>query len=91
VPFQTFLDFNRVLDYSGHISLTVFSLLPCFFAALIFALRFNKVSLTSRALAFNLFGCVLGALLEYLSNLWGLRSLILVATALYIASWVAKE
>jgi hypothetical protein len=91
VPFATFLDLNRLVDYSGHVSLTVFSLLPCFFAALIFALRFNKVSLTSRALAFNLFGCVAGAMLEYLSNLWGLRSLLLVATALYVASWTAKE
>jgi hypothetical protein len=91
VPFQSFLALNQVVDYSGHITLTLFSLLPCFFAGLIFALRFKTVKMPSRALAFNLFGCVAGALLEYLSNLWGLRSLILVSSFLYVLSWFARE
>lgn len=91
VPIETITEFNHVVDFSGNAALTVFSLLPCFFAALVFALRFKTVSMPSRAVAFNLFGCVAGALLEYLSNLWGLRSLLMVAATLYACSWVAKD
>ncbi len=91
VPIEAFTELNHVLDFSGNAALTVFCLLPCFFAALVFALRFKTVITPSRAIAFNLFGCVAGALLEYLSNLWGLRSLLLVAATLYLCSWAAKD
>jgi hypothetical protein len=91
VPPEAVTQLNHVLDFSGNAALTVFSLLPCLFAAVVFALRFKKVSIPSRAIAFNLFGCVAGALLEYLSNFWGIRSLLLVAVVLYLCSWKAKD
>jgi hypothetical protein len=44
---------------------------------------------TSKALAFNLFGAVVGGLLEYLSTYLGIRNLLLVAASLYLCSMVS--
>jgi hypothetical protein len=69
------------------------AVLPIFCAALIFGSCFAKTKLPARALAFNLFGAVVGALLEYLSNFFGVRDLILVAVVLYGCSYffMSKE
>jgi hypothetical protein len=40
----------------------------------------------SKAFSSNLLGIVMGGSLEYLSNIWGLNVLYLVALALYLAS-----
>ncbi len=55
-------------------------------AAIIFAIAFANTKRASQALAFNLFGAVVGGLLEYLSNYFGIRALDLVAAGLYLAS-----
>lgn len=66
--------------------LTVLTLLPLGLAALLFACVFKSVADSPRALAFNLFGALLGGLLEYLSNYTGIRGLELIALLLYLLS-----
>ena len=76
---------NQLLIYS---LMTLITVLPMGIAALIFSASFAKVPNVTQALAFNLFGAVIGGLLEYLSNWWGIRSLDLVAAVLYLASLI---
>jgi spermidine synthase len=62
--------------------------LPFFIAALIFARAFAVVESPSIALAGNLFGALVGGLLEYLDMWTGLRFLNLIALVLYGLSFV---
>jgi SAM-dependent methyltransferase len=62
--------------------------LPLFFAALIFAKAFAVVESPSFALASNLFGALVGGLLEYLDMWTGLRFLNLIALFLYGLSFL---
>jgi hypothetical protein len=72
----------------GGIVATVLTVLPMFMAGLIFSGSFEAATSPRRALAFNLLGAVCGALLEYLSNYTGVKSLVLVAALLYFCSWL---
>lgn len=69
---------------------TVLSLLPLFAASLIFSSAFKTVGNPSRALAFNLFGAVIGGLLEYASNYTGIKSLVLIAAFLYSIAFLVS-
>jgi spermine/spermidine synthase len=61
---------------------------PLFVAALIFAKAFKAVSSPSFALASNLFGSLVGGIMEY-TDMWiGLRWLNLLAILLYILSYL---
>ena len=60
---------------------------PLFIAALIFAKAFAQVKSASAGLASNLFGALVGGLLEYLDMWTGLSSLNLVALVLYVLSF----
>lgn len=60
---------------------------PLFIAAVIFAKAFAQVSLSSAGLASNLFGALVGGLLEYLDMWTGLRWLNVIALALYLLSF----
>lgn len=71
-------------------TMTVLSLLPLFAASLIFSSAFKKVENPSRALAFNLFGAVIGGLLEYAANYTGIRFLVLIACGLYSIAFLAS-
>jgi hypothetical protein len=71
-------------------AITVLSLLPLFAASLIFSNAFKKVENPSRALAFNLFGAVIGGLLEYAANYTGIRFLVLIACGLYSIAFLAS-
>lgn len=62
---------------------------PLFFAALIFAKAFAVVESPSKALAANLFGSLLGGVLEYLDMWTGLSWLNMVALLLYGLSALA--
>ncbi len=73
-------------DFSTPV-LTVLMLLPCLFSGILFPILFAKEASASRALAFNIYGAVLGSLLEYISNYYGLRSLSIVAMILYLLAW----
>jgi ABC-type xylose transport system permease subunit len=63
------------------------TLLPILGAGLIFAIAFSGIQLSARALGFNLFGAVIGAMLEYSSNYTGINALVLLAIALYIGAF----
>ena len=63
--------------------------LPIFFAALIFAKAFAVVESPSFALASNLFGALVGGLLEYLDMWTGLRFLNVIAIILYGLSFIS--
>lgn len=60
--------------------------LPVFFAGIIFVSSFARVGFRGSALGSNLFGALLGGLLESFSLWFGLRSLTILAAALYVAS-----
>jgi hypothetical protein len=66
---------------------------PVFFAGLIFISSFAGSRFQGNALGSNLFGSLIGGLLESLSLWFGLRSLTLIAALLYIASaiWLRRE
>lgn len=60
---------------------------PLFFAALIFARSFSKVSSPSAALASNLLGALLGGFVEYFDMWTGLRWLTILALIFYGLSY----
>ena len=62
--------------------------LPLFFAALIFAKAFAVVESPSLALASNLFGALVGGMLEYVDMLTGLAFLNIIAMILYGLSFI---
>lgn len=68
---------------------TVVLCLPVFFAGIVFIRSFARESSPGRALGANLFGGLLGGLLESLSLWTGIRSLVILAGLLYLASWIA--
>ena len=59
---------------------------PVFFAGIIFVSSFARAGFRGSALGSNLFGALLGGLLESFSLWFGLRSLTILAAALYVAS-----
>lgn len=61
---------------------------PLFIAALIFAKAFNDVCSPSIALASNLFGSLVGGVLEYVDMWTGLRWLNILALAFYLVSYL---
>ncbi len=63
--------------------------LPVFFAGIVFIRSFAHAGFRAEALGSNLFGAVVGGLLESLSLWSGIRSLLVLAAVLYLASWVA--
>ncbi len=68
---------------------TVVLCLPVFFAGIVFIRSFAAAGFSGEALGSNLFGSLVGGLLESLSFWTGLKSLLLLAAVLYIASWIA--
>lgn len=60
--------------------------LPVFFAGIIFISSLTLANFRGSALGANLFGALLGGLMESLSLWFGLRSLTIVAAVLYLAS-----
>ncbi len=62
---------------------------PLFFAGLIFGESLRRAGETSRSLASNLTGSVAGGMLEYGALLWGIKSLYLLAGAIYAAALAA--
>jgi hypothetical protein len=60
--------------------------IPLFFAGLIFAITFRRTEAPAIALGSNLLGAVFGGILEYTSLVLGVRSLYILAMALYLLS-----
>ncbi len=86
LPFQDIL--CRLDWLSGHAVVTAVTLLPLFAAGLIFAVSFRTMEHPGSALAFNLLGAVVGAMLEYASNYTGIGALVIIAAALYLLSYL---
>jgi hypothetical protein len=63
--------------------------LPVFFAGIVFIRSFARQGFQGEALGSNLLGALVGGLLESLSLWTGIRSLLVIAALLYVASWVA--
>ncbi|HYK82118.1 MAG TPA: methyltransferase domain-containing protein [Gemmatimonadales bacterium] len=63
--------------------------LPVFFAGIVFIRSFARAGFRGEALGSNLLGALVGGLLESLSMWTGIRSLLVIAALLYLASWVA--
>jgi hypothetical protein len=64
--------------------------LPVFFAGLAFLRSYQAVEFAAGALGDNLFGALVGGLLEALSLWTGIRSLLVAAVALYVAAWITR-
>jgi hypothetical protein len=71
------------------IAATAVLCLPVFFAGIVFIRSFALEGFRSEALGSNLLGALAGGLLESLSMWTGIRSLLIVAGLLYLASWWA--
>ncbi len=63
--------------------------LPVFFAGIVFIRSFAAVGFRGEALGSNLFGALVGGLLESTSYWFGLRFLLILAAGLYLASWLS--
>ena len=63
--------------------------LPVFFAGIVFIRSFAAEGFRSEALGSNLLGALTGGMLESLSMWTGIRSLLIIAAVLYLASWWA--
>jgi hypothetical protein len=64
---------------------------PVFFAGIIFISSFERAGFRGSALGSNLFGSLLGGLLESSSMWFGLKSLTILAALLYVASAVCSR
>jgi hypothetical protein len=62
--------------------------LPILFAGMVFANSFRRTRDASGALAANMFGALVGGVLEYVSLASGIGSLTVLALALYGLSWL---
>jgi hypothetical protein len=62
---------------------------PVFFAGIVFIRSFAKAGFQGEALGANLLGALVGGLLESLSLWTGTRSLLAIAFALYVGSYLA--
>jgi spermidine synthase len=63
--------------------------LPVFFAGIVFIRSFATEGFRGEALGSNLLGAMIGGMLESASLWTGIRSLLIIAALLYLASWVA--
>jgi SAM-dependent methyltransferase len=87
VPLDAFLGMSRAAQVVSA-SLLVFS--PVAFAAVIFALSFERTAAPDRAIAANVAGAMLGGLAEYASMFLGFQYLMLVAVGFYLVAIAAR-
>ena len=65
--------------------------LPVFFAALIFSTLFRRRTDSTRALAYNLLGAIVGGMVEYSSMVFGIKALYLLAAAIYVGAMLLSR
>jgi hypothetical protein len=88
LPMETILGMADLPEWFASSLITLLTLAPMFMAGLIFATSFSQVAIPARSFGFNLLGSVLGSLLEYFSAYFGVKSLVLIAIALYACSFI---
>ncbi len=79
---------NAMGMWSGGSIAAVLSVIPIFFAGMIFSTSFANEDKPSVGLAFNMFGAVIGGVCEYAATYSGIRSLLLIAAVFYVFSIV---
>jgi spermine/spermidine synthase len=84
VPASVLLGLSTGARFAAAIMLAFF---PIFMANLVFAERFRDAAEPTAAFAANLIGAMVGGSLEYLSLIFGYRSLLLLAAILYCLSF----
>jgi hypothetical protein len=87
VPLDAFLGMSRAAQVASA-SLLVFA--PVAFAAVIFAVSFERTAAPDRAIAANVAGAMVGGLAEYASMVLGFQYLMLVAVGLYLLAIAAR-
>ena len=88
VPVSDLLAESRTLRIAGAIAVLCG---PVFFASIIFIRKFAAAGFTGTALGSNLFGALVGGLLESLSMWIGLRPLLFLAAALYLLAYLTSR
>jgi spermidine synthase len=73
------------------ITATAVLCLPVLFAGIVFIRSFSAARFEGAALGSNLFGALTGGLLESMSTWTGIRSLLILAALLYLASMVSRS
>lgn len=63
--------------------------LPMVFSGIIFTRSFAETTARSNALGANLIGALVGALLQSITFVTGIKALLLIVAALYLLSWIA--
>lgn len=71
------------------VAATVVLCLPVSFAGIIFIRSFAAAGFREEALGSNLFGAMVGGIMESASLWTGIRILLVIAALLYLASWIA--
>ncbi len=64
--------------------------LPMLFSGIVFIRSFAEVKLRNHAMGANLFGALVGGLLQSLTFLTGIQALLLIVAALYAAAWLSR-
>ncbi len=85
--FVYFLPFSSLLEFNFFVKILLAGILvalPIFFSSVIFAIIIQSTKDIGISLGSNLLGAVVGGFLEYLSMLWGLRALYIIALGCYI-------
>jgi len=81
------------LLFGGYLARGIFSgafySLPLFFAGVVFASSLKRVAGIDAAFASNMLGAAIGGMLESVSFIFGLKMVVLLAMALYVASALA--
>ncbi|MEW6619751.1 MAG: hypothetical protein AB1422_10525 [bacterium] len=86
VPFQNFLgeSYTMKIIYSG-----VIGFLPILFAGIIFATSFKKSREPQRDFGSNIFGAIIGGIVEYLSLIIGYHNLLIIVALFYLLSLIS--
>ena len=86
IPLQTFFFSSLWIKI---LTATLVLCSPVFFAGIVFIRSFAREGFRGEALGSNLFGAMLGGILESASLWTGIRFLLVIAALLYFASWIA--
>lgn len=88
VPYEAF---SGMAFFAKGIAAGTVMALPVFFAGIIFSTLFSKAEDRAGAFASNLFGAMVGGMLECLSFVVGIKALLVVAAALYVCAMAMEK